>query len=303
MNKETSLKFQMSKNTNDVKKIFSIEDDDIDDFEMEKFEESSNSLNKKDQEIQSDMSSKLYTEGKNETSLSPLDIFRGNKQSSFKRINTILHPTSQKNMSPLKRSNTNNFTSQNVSPSNNERKNLGVNLTFTNIESPPRHADDSIPIDITKNFDFGQSEPRNIKGKQENDILDNKSFQDFSFPPKQIPVKVLHNRISDLKLSDSSFKQRGSIGTISPVNKPSSPSRKSMYSPNSNLAKQLPGTFKLDLDNMIDRLDEDEELDFMIDVSYVLTYVSETLVRNLKSVGQYFQEYDALFVGSVYEQI
>jgi hypothetical protein len=38
----------MSKNTNDVKKIFSIEDDDIDDFEMEKFEESSNSLNKKD---------------------------------------------------------------------------------------------------------------------------------------------------------------------------------------------------------------------------------------------------------------
>jgi hypothetical protein len=36
---------------------------------------------------------------------------------------------------------------------------------------------------------------------------------------------------------------------------------------------------------MIDRLDEDEELDFMIDVSYVLTYVSETLVRNLKSVG------------------
>jgi hypothetical protein len=58
-------------------------------------------------------------------------------------------------MSPLKRSNTNNFTSQNVSPSNNERKNLGVNLTFTNIESPPRHADDSIPIDITKNFDFG----------------------------------------------------------------------------------------------------------------------------------------------------
>lgn len=68
----------------------------------------------------------------------------------------------------------------------------------------------------------------------------------------------------------------------------SSPQRSIMIS-SMNSHRNSPQLFiggTLGLDNLITQLNEEDELDFMIDVSYILIYISDTLTRKLTSIDQ-----------------
>lgn len=209
------------------------------------------------------------------------------RMSTFAARNTF-------SMRKMKRSNTNNDLSSIINQMEKLDKEDSLLRNSQESQTPDipsspnyQEEEDSKAIDITKSFYFGDNSPRRKFPQAEEQFPDDKSLEEFQFPPQ-------NNAISRLKKQSFSPSHRASIGTRSPESGGSSPRRSSHISGINNM-RNSPSLLRGGLgglDSLIDQLDEEDELDFMIDVSYILIYVSETLAQKILRINTLMEEFE-----------